>query len=60
MSKDELIKYSIERIRMLAETARYLSTGNVSHISKNIEGQAKRLYEFLEKHKDDEINDRET
>jgi hypothetical protein len=57
MTNKVLIDYAIERIRIIAETAHRLSTGNVSHVSKNIEGQAKRLYEFLEKHKNKESNE---
>jgi hypothetical protein len=50
-TKERLIEIAISSTRMIAETASRLSTGNVSHISRNIEGQAKRLYEFLEKYK---------
>lgn len=55
MSKDELIEYAIERFKVIAEQAHQLSTGNVAHGSKIIEGHAKRCYEFFEKHKDDEL-----
>ena len=60
MSKNELIENAIQNFRVLADMAQQITSGNLSHNSKYIEGRAKRCYEFLEKHKDDEINDRKT
>lgn len=59
MSKDELIEYSIQRFRICAEMAHRISLGNVSHNAKSLEGSLARAYEFLEKHKNDELCQKE-
>lgn len=54
MSKDELIEIAIKNFKINADAARRISLGNVAHNAKSLEGSLKRMYEFLEKHKDDE------
>jgi len=49
--KDELIEIAIKNFRIAAEQAYRISTGNVSHNAKSLEGTLKQAYEFLEKHK---------
>lgn len=53
MTKDELIDMAIRQFRIAAEQAYRITTGNVSHNAKSLEGTLKRAYEFLEKHKND-------
>lgn len=60
MSKDELIQSAILNLKVLADMAQQITFGNLSHNSKYIEDVARRCCEFLEKHKNDENNDRKT
>lgn len=59
MNDKELIDFAIYQFRIIAERARQITLGNVSHNAKYLEGHAKRCYEYLENHKNDELCQKE-
>ena len=54
MNEQELIELSIEWFNNIQEMTKRITSGNVSHEARTIEGFAKRCAEFLNKHKNDE------
>lgn len=52
LTKDKLIELSIGWFNDIRENSKRLTTGNVSHNSRQIEGFALHCAEFLEKYKD--------
>ena len=53
MEEKELIELSIRWFKDVEEKTKMLTTGNVSHNSRNIQGFAHRCAEFLQNHKKD-------
>ena len=54
MTKDELLEQAIYWFKIIDEDLRRLTTGNLPHNAATTKGRAKRAFEFLEKHKNDE------
>ena len=51
MENKELIELAIKWFKDVEDKTKTLTTGNVSHNSRSIQGFAHRCAEFLEKHK---------
>ena len=54
MTKDELLENAIYWFKIIDEDLMHLTTGNLPHNAATTRGRAKRAFEFLEKHKNDE------